>query len=247
VIFEHPLERCSLFWSEKRPKIVEVTCPAGAYYKLSVMEVDAGLPARIRKCEEATKLTLETRSPYESADLWLRLNDACYLGGLPEDPQQSPRHRALLVTSEGIGIRSSGSVKWQDCVGVTIEGGEVAKRKVAAALVFGVLGTTAAKGSKHQTSLTVRRLDGASAYFLIEDFQAIEVRAALAPVLHRMGVRLLDEIAGHTNANGERPVETVTRSIPDQIREYARLREEGLISDAEFDRQKRRLLDGAQP
>lgn len=168
------------------------------------------------------------------------LPSATYLGGLLDN---IPIMKGTLeLDVHGIGVRSSGQrrgVRWGDCSGITVDGGEVAKSKVGAVLAFGVLGGLAAKGSKSQTVVTARHTNGSAAYFLVDGQTPPQIRAAIHPVLHKMGVSFLDE----ARLPQAPPVSAVDiHSVASQLRELSALRDEGLLTDEEFAVQKARLL-----
>jgi hypothetical protein len=166
---------------------------------------------------------------------------ATYLGGLLDN---IPIMKGTLeLDVHGIGVRSSGQrrgVRWEDCGGITVDGGEVAKSKVGAVLAFGVLGGLAAKGSKSQTVVTARHKNGSAAYFLIDDRMPPQVRAAIHPLLHKVSVLFLDEVQVPDAALETRSADV--HSVASQLRELAALRDEGLLTDEEFTQQKARLL-----
>lgn len=128
-----------------------------------------------------------------------------------------------------------------ECSGIVVDGGQVAKRKVGATLAFGILGTTGAKGSKHQSVFTARRKDGALAYFQIDKMSKQQVAARIAPILHSTGVKLIDEFA-ITTAKPNLEVSDHADNIAKAIRELANLRDEGLLTEEEFNAKKFDLL-----
>ena len=167
-----------------------------------------------------------------------------YLGGIP-----GVRERVsgiLILNATGIGISPGqgrsirGHLSWSDCPGVSVEGGEVAKSKIAPVLLFGVWGGLAAKGSKNQTVISARHAEGAVGYYLIDDASPYSVRAAIYPMLHAAGVPLHDDLPVILDKT-EKTVSSVS-DLDAQLRQLARLRDDGLLTDEEFAIQKTRLL-----
>jgi Short C-terminal domain len=166
-----------------------------------------------------------------------------YLGGLPDDPHMGNRKGHIIADEEKMWLALVGEkklvIQWADCTGVTVDGGEVAKRKVGAVLAFGVLGGLAGKGGVDRAFLSIHRKDGAVAYFQIDKQSPQGVRAKLTPLLLQVGVPFLDDpAASHMTA----PAPATQISVADELAKLAALRDSGVLSDEEFAAQKAKLL-----
>ena len=158
--------------------------------------------------QQAFREKVETRKQDHSASreakaeraqgkpLKVSLGNAKYLGGLPEDPKPHKLITTLIGDEGGIGCGTLSArkliVQWDECVGVTIDGGQVAKRKTGAIVAFGVLGGLGGKGAADRAFLTVHRKDGAVACYQIEKKSPQAVRAQITALLNKVGVRFLD-------------------------------------------------------
>ena len=162
---------------------------------------------------------------------------AAYLGGLPERTREARGNLVLDDVRIGIGTLNpkKAVVRWSECAGVTVSGGQVAKNKVGAEIAFGVLGGLGAKGAKNQAVVSVRRTDGTTAYFQVDKASPQKVRAKIAPVLHSVGVPFLDELPVPQAAA---PTAPSVPTLGEQLRELAALRDEGLLTDEEFAERK---------
>jgi uncharacterized protein YfiM (DUF2279 family) len=145
------------------------------------------------------------------------------------------------LDAEAIWLDFTSILDMDQCSGIVVDGGQVAKRKVGATLAFGILGAAGAKGSKHQSVLTARRKDGALAYFQIDKMSKQQVAARIAPVLHSAGVRLIDEFAISASTTN-REASDDAANMAKAIRELADLRDEGLLTEEEFNTKKLELL-----
>jgi hypothetical protein len=116
---------------------------------------------------------------------------------------------------------------------IQITGQQVSKSKVGPVLVFGLFGL-AARGSRHDTTVVVRTTDGETVYYSIADAQPETVQAVLTPLLANVHVPFYQETPQATPAPAF--------DLSDQLRKLAALRDDGLLTDAEFEDQKARLL-----
>lgn len=141
----------------------------------------------------------------------------------------------------GLGTMSAKKlvIQWADCTGVTVDGGQVAKRRIGAVAVFGVLGGLAGKGGEDRSFLSIYRKDGAVACYQIDKQSPQAVRAKLSPLLVKVGVPFLDDPAA-AQATPPSPASQV--SVADELTKLAALRDAGVISDEEFAAQKAKLL-----
>jgi len=121
---------------------------------------------------------------------------------------------------------------------LTVESQQVAKRKIAATLAFGALGALAAKGSKDQSVVTVRRSDGAFAYFVIDKMSAFKLKAEIEPLLRIVGVPIVRDLPLES-----KPARGGGNDVISEIERLVTLRESGYIDDDEFRSLKERLLE----
>ncbi len=174
-------------------------------------------------------------SPGESVSL----QRARYLGGIPEYPAEVSGE--LVIKQVGMSISTQEIVQFCECKGVVVEGGQVAKRRIGAALAFGVLGALAAKGSKNQSVITAQRNDGAHAFFELDKLSEQQVKARISPVLLLAGVPLVDDFDVFTRVSHLAAVPS-TSELADRIRELAQLRSEGLITSEQFELKRDEIL-----
>ena len=87
-----------------------------------------------------------------------------------------------------------------------------------------------------QAALAVRTNEGETAYFEIDGESVVKVKAKVEPVLRLAGVSMSDDLLSV-------PSEPNEPNLANRIRELAALRDDGLITDAEYETQKARLLN----
>ena len=129
-------------------------------------------------------------------------------------------------------------IYWADCIGVTVDGGEIAKSRVAATVMFGVWGL-GAQDKETLTFLSIYRKDGAVACYRIPGTDPQGLRVRLRPLLLKVGVPFLDEPAA---VQVTPPAHTSPPSVADELAKLAALRDSGVISNEEFAAQKAKLL-----
>lgn len=161
---------------------------------------------------------------------------ATFLGGLSQDDRKLTG--ALVLDEQGIRVNQTEILQWSDCEGLTVESYQVAKRKIAATLVFGVLGAVAAKGSKDQAVITVKRNDGALAYFVIDKKNSHEVSAKIAPLLRSIKVPIVGDFPLEST-----PPRSSENDLTSEIERLVVLKESGYIDEDEFKLLKGRLFE----
>ena len=175
------------------------------------------------------------------------LGFAEYLGGHPE--LGNARSGNLVMTPTWIGFVLPANqpedrvLPMSAVASVNVSGGEVAKNKIAAVLLFGVFGL-AAKGAKDRTYLVVHTKSGPSAYYQLEGRDPMQVRATLAPFLDSLGVPLSDEVVqpGQQGVD-QAPVSSIPAGgLVDQVARLAALHDAGALTDEEFAAAKAKLL-----
>jgi ribosomal protein L40E len=175
--------------------------------------------------------------PLQSVRLWF--SGVTYLGGYPEELRISQVGSDLVIDEKGLHLQSY-LFPWDQVIGVTVDGGEIAKSRVGAFLMYGVLGALLSKGTEERAYLTMHRQDGASAHFQFEDILPQVLRAKVAPVLVRVGIRFHDDPSPGAETSPA-PV-MAPMSVADELTKLAALRDQGILSEEEFSTQKSRLL-----
>lgn len=163
---------------------------------------------------------------------------ANYVGGHSKLGRK--RQGNLYVTRDAIGIGMLGPkvavVPMSDIATVEVTGRQMAKSKAGAVIGFGVLGGLAAKGSKDQSALVVRTKSGETAYYTVEKEDPIKLRAKVTPFFHAAGIPFADE----QPAVAPQPAKSA--DVADELRKLAGLRDDGILSEDEFQAQKAKLL-----
>ncbi len=151
----------------------------------------------------------------------------------------------LFFTMEAIGLGKTAFTGPLECVipmetvtSIEITSQQVAKSRLGAALFVGVL-ALGAKDSAHTTTVVVRTNDDEIAYFLIKESVPDEVKAVLTPFLKALNIPFYDEPATSAASLPAPPAP----DFADQLRKLAALRDDGLITPAEYETQKARLLN----
>jgi Short C-terminal domain len=151
----------------------------------------------------------------------------------------------LFFTMEAIGLGKTAYTGPLECVipmetvtSIEITSQQVAKSRLGAVFFLGVLGL-GAKDSAHTTTVVVRTKDDEIAYFLISDSVPDAVQAALTPFLKALNIPFYEEPSSSTASLPAPPAP----DFADQLRKLAALRDDGLITDAEYETQKARLLN----
>jgi hypothetical protein len=102
--------------------------------------------------------------------------------------------------------------------------------------MFGLLGAVTAKATQDRAFLTVNLTDGERAFYEILGESATSVRAKIAPLLNAAGIPFEDELP-------MREPDALPTDLADLIRKLAALRDEGILTEAEFQTKKARLLE----
>lgn len=178
---------------------------------------------------------------------------AKYLGGHPGLGKQREGH--LCVTNEGIGISGwsvTGGlkyavIKWTEVRSVDVSGGEVAKSKFGAEIMFGVLGGLGAKGAMGQTIIAVYTIDSNIGYYQINEKHPAEVKARLTPFLRAVGIPYHDERVQQDNADALKAALGANGpvGVSDELSKLAALRDQGVLTEEEFTAQKAKLLSAS--
>lgn len=119
---------------------------------------------------------------------------------------------------------------------VEVTSEQVAKSKVGAALVFGVLGGVTAKGSMDRATLIVYVKSGEKGYFTIPQQSVASLLGTLEPWMRDRGINLGSPEAPAVQAT------TTPKLIADELLKLAQLRDSGVLSEDEFLNLKARLI-----
>lgn len=124
-------------------------------------------------------------------------------------------------------------LSYAEIIRIGLSSEQVAKSKTDAVLIFGVLGGLAAKSSHDRTTLSVDIGDDETAYYEVNGSSITEVKSRVAPIMKTVGI----PIVGGLEHQPERSTD-----IAGQLRELATLRQQGMLSEEEFEAAKAKLL-----
>jgi hypothetical protein len=165
----------------------------------------------------------------------VQLSGVRYLGGHPAMPK-AKEGVILVVDDAGVHVRQFSEkfvVPWTDVTAAVIEGPDQAAKRVTATrlLTIGVF----AFAAKKKTSEAYLQLDTAelSVAFVVPKVSAGELRGQLAQWIHRIPEPKSVEAP---------PTPTPPSSVATELAQLAQLRDQGVLTDAEFDAQKAKLL-----
>jgi hypothetical protein len=176
-----------------------------------------------------------------------------YLGGHPTLGRKRSGNLWFTAQELGIGMRRPkvAVLQLSEVASVEVTGGQVAKSKVGAELVFGVFGGLGAKGAKNQATIAVYTKDDQIAYYLVDKKSVAQVQAAIAPLLRAVGIPFRDELVAQKQQEAfHDAVVQATQaaqgggapSTADELVKLAQLRDQGILTDEEFAAQKAKLL-----
>jgi hypothetical protein len=176
-----------------------------------------------------------------------------YLGGLPGTKQDAGN---LHVSDAGIGVGGAVAKKriviWADMASISFDSATAAKSRVGATLAFGLLGALASKGTQDTATITVNLKDGNAAFYRVDGKSGPMVRAGFQPFLIANAVPCLDDHATpyQNPSQGVAPGQSLTAAstpsplgLADELGKLAGLRDQGVLSDEEFQAMKQQLLD----
>lgn len=175
--------------------------------------------------------------PKDSGTFVQTAMEAHYLGG--GSALGAPGVGRLTFAQDGVYFDSR-KVDVAEVKCVEIGGGQVAKSKIAATVMFGVWGGLAAKGSKDRTEIAVHLVSGQAAFFIIENRSPFVVRARITPALRAAGIPFAEEQAeamSPPDADGSKP------SLVEQLERPADLKDRGFLTDEEVAAAKAKLLE----
>lgn len=125
---------------------------------------------------------------------------------------------------------------------------QVAKSKLGAALVFGVLGAVTAKGSMERATVIVYLKSGETGYFTIGKQSVASLLGLLTPWLRGQGISIGPPLTAPTDTTAP----SAPNLIADELTKLGQLRDTGVLSDEEFVALKTKLIkdhmgSGTQP
>ena len=118
---------------------------------------------------------------------------------------------------------------------IEITSEQVAKSKLGAALVFGVLGGVTAKGSQDRATVIVYLKSGEKGYFTISGQSVASLLGTLEPWMRERGITLGSPEEGPVPA-------AAPKLIADELAKLAQLRDTGVLSEEEFSDLKSKLI-----
>lgn len=173
-----------------------------------------------------------------------------YLGGHPQ--RTKPCDRLTLIVDDD-GVRAKGNyltavrLPWGDVVSLDVDGPDTAQKKVTIGRVVAVGVLALAIKKKVKTAYVSVETATGTAVFQVNGFFAPEIRAKLSPILAARlsnGARVGQEPLATTADPPAEPTEPAAqpRSVADELIQLRQLREEGVLTNEEFEIQKSRLL-----
>lgn len=115
---------------------------------------------------------------------------------------------------------------------------QVAKSKLGAAALFGVLGAVTAKGSEERATVIVYLKSGEKGYFTISKQSVPSLLGTLEPWMRERGITL-------GSPEEAPPIQAVAapKLIADELAKLAQLRDTGVLSEEEFSALKAQLIE----
>jgi hypothetical protein len=112
---------------------------------------------------------------------------------------------------------------------------QVAKSKLGAALLFGVLGGVTAKGSQDRATLIVYLDSGEKGYITIDGQSVASLLGTLEPWMRERGIAL--------GSPQEEPIQTTSPDPAEHLKKLADLHQSGLLTDEEFAAKRAAIVD----
>lgn len=164
--------------------------------------------------------------------------NATYLGGFAGADRKKKGNLIFDAEHVGIGGMHPRTLRYRSCFVQSIEvtSSQVAKSKVGASVVFGVLGGLAAKGTKNEAIIIVHGTSS-DGYFQLEKINAATIFGKLAPWMRAWSVPSHDEFLRSAPQTVSAPSFDVG-----QVAQLAQLHASGALTDEEFAAAKARLL-----
>jgi hypothetical protein len=238
---------------DERPTVHPLMPSLSADYK-KCPRCDVGLALDVGFCplcgarfagldlEEATMQAEAARAQLGELGMDVTFPTVVFLGGI--QGMSPERAGTLTFTTSRVHFDSERKLDLDMSTvrSVEIGGGQIAKSKIGATLVFGVLGGLAAKGSEDRAEIVVHLLSGDAAFFFIQRTSPAEVRARLMPLLKSIGVPFKDEADQQAMVDAASASPTASPSLADELVKLAQLHESGFLTDDEVALAKAKLL-----
>jgi hypothetical protein len=191
--------------------------------------------------EQCVELIDDAQRYIERADAVPRvsLGTADYLGGYPAFGAACKGR--LSLTSSAVFFAGM-TVDMALVESFELGGGQVAKSKLGAAVLFGVLGALADKDARDRAEIVVHLKTGDAAFFFLEDTSAFEIRAKLMPLVREAGVPFKDEADGEAGQRDAAAQSDSTGGLADELTKLAKLQESGFLTAEEVAAAKTKLL-----
>jgi hypothetical protein len=180
--------------------------------------------------DECNELADDARRFLGEPDDQVALGSVSYLGGCSQLGSARPGRLAL---SPAAIVFERMQLDMAAVESVELAGGEVAKSRVGATLVFGLAGL-ATKGTQDRTEMAVHLRSGESAFFVLEDASPFAVRAKIQPVLKSAGIPFKEA--------ADEPGPSQPHSLADELAKLADLHDRGVLTDDELAVAKTKLL-----
>jgi hypothetical protein len=190
--------------------------------------------------EAAAELEKQADAAVRHSEDHVALGYAKYIGGRPE---LGPSRSGFLVfTASHVMLGQEALIAMGDVADIEVGGGLAAKSRLLPALAFGTIGALAAKGVKDRAEVAVYLKTGDAAFFFVDKRTAVEIRAALMPLLRRLRVPFHSEVQSPSQSSAE-PNEDSSAGLADQLLKLKQLHEAGFLDDAELAAAKAKLLE----
>jgi hypothetical protein len=192
--------------------------------------------------EQCVELIDDAQQYIERADAVPRvsLGTAGYLGGYPAFGAACKGQLAFTPSA----VFFAGMTLDMALVeSLELGGGQVAKSRLGAAVLFGVLGALADSDAKDRAEIVVHLKAGDAAFFFLEDMSPFEIRAKLMPLVREAGVPFKDEVDQKPNERDGATQPDSAGGLADELTKLARLQESGFLTAEEVAAAKAKLLD----
>ncbi len=146
---------------------------------------------------------------------------------------------ALKVEVKGWTIKSwvSPEIPVGAIASIDVTSEQVAKSKVGAAVLFGVIGAAGAKATHDRATITIYLNSGEAGFFTTEGLPPARVQAIIRPWMRAKDIPF-GEPGGPPGA--AQPAAAI--GVADELAKLAQLKASGVLTEEEFEQQKARLL-----
>ena len=219
--------------TKKSSLVVRVKNRYERFYTKSITPAQAKVFQQLQILYEAWESEMEKQRAAEEADDFVSVTfpNSGYLGGLTKIPDAISGE--VHINLRGFYVAKELIVAWAEVQGLLVESEQVAKSKVAATIMFGVLGAAGAKGTRQQSVISAKKKDKQTAYFLINDLSSQMVKAKLGPVMASKKVQMLGESSSPALTD---------EGLVGELEKLAKLKDSGVLTASEFQKAKKKLL-----